>query len=801
MNNFPIIQKVYLILLFITISNSLFSQNKTSNIIKGDIVDEKGVKVDIGNVIVCNFSDTSLIKGSVFMDGKFEIELPTENIFFLKVWSIGYNTYLLKANKDTISLPLHIVLETSKINLNQIEVFAAKPSFKNDGDMLTVFVEGSIIGNSGTASDVLKKSPGIAVKGDGSVSVFGKGTPKIYLNDELITPDMLKTVPASEISKVEIIKSPGAKYDAEGGAVINIITKSYGLNGFQGEISNETCKSIYGGNRTTARLSIKNNKWSFIFRYSFMIYSSKSTDEYNRDFIDKTDTINMINTIERNQHGIGVHSGGSSIKYNIDSLNSIGFNYSAYYSDWRIKTENSNLIKLNRVGTTINTNTTGKNITNYNSLNLNYKKLFLKNKAELNTAVQYTNYSIDNIDLINENIIGLNIDELKKQNISGSNINISTAQSNLLVNIDSTSKLQAGIKYSNISNGNRISFNQQNNIGTWVPDLERTNNFYYDENIAAAFIQYNKDFKKVKTEMGLRSEYTKTLGYSILKSNPAVDTNYVNLFPSIKANWNLARDLNFIAGYSYRIDRPNYDDLNPFISYIDSVSCMKGNPKLKPQYKQSFETHLVYMEYASIDFEYARTKDFMATFVGKSTDGKNNFYLQTANYDLVETYTYGIVLPYELKWWTTSNGFGYINSTFNFKYLDKSIKLKRPTYYFYIYDEFRIPKICNIELNFRYFSGGVNGMFEAYSNYQLDISVSKKLLKEKLIINLSAEDILNSYVDSGKSFVPGYEVGFKSHYDTRIFVLGIRYSFGKLKKADVKEEMIGDEEQGRVKTK
>ncbi|MCX6297373.1 MAG: outer membrane beta-barrel family protein, partial [Bacteroidetes bacterium] len=274
---------------------------------------------------------------------------------------------------------------------------------------------------------------------------------------------------------------------------------------------------------------------------------------------------------------------------------------------------------------------------------------------------------------------------------------------------------------------------------------------------------------------------------------------YFNVFPSAFFGYDFTKDLNTSVTYSSRISRPTFQDMDPFINYIDSLSSFRGNPYLLPSYTHSLEASLIYMKEASLTFSYSRTNGAMNLVVDKLNDGSDAFIATTKNLDFSETYSAGITIPYELSWWTTYNYFGYMINTFSYKSNGTIIQNKKPMYYVYLYDEFRVKKFFSAEITFEYTSAGVDGIFSFEPFYNLSANIKKSFFDDKLTCRLIANDILNTSYNKGESNVAGYNVNYISKENSHFFVLSLNYKFGKLKSNDYKDKTVNQEEYDRIK--
>ena len=791
--------KASILLLFLCkLGNTVLAQEYT---VRGTIVDEKGKSVDAGNVILLDAKDSSLVTGNMFMEGKFEIKNATRESYILKIAALSYYEHF-----QLISNPAKLpVLDVGAItvkprSLNEVEVVATIPLLTNQGDRMVVNVESTMLSQAGTAMDVMEGSPGIMVSNDGAVSVFGKGNAVIYIDGQLSNAEILRSIPSNEIKQVEIITKPSAMYDAQGRAVINVITRKGALNGYQGEVFTQQTfakryYSGYGGNA-----SYRKNKFSVLGRYSVTLGERWSKEDYTRSFSTSAEPVSMLNTIEEWRDIKGSNYFGLGFRYNIDSVSSIGLMGSGSFSSVTKETDNTNFITVGNIDENIRTFTEGRARTYDQNFNLNYNRKLDTTGSVLQVQAAASLFDRNNSSDIDEEIAdSVGSTYSQKRNLSESGIDIVTAQADYTKAFTKTVKLEAGIKYSNIFNESSVVF-QRLAGNVWVDDGTINNGFNYDEKNAAAYAQFHYSKNKWEARAGVRSELTDIYGFSKRIDQKVVDSTYINLFPNAYFGYSFTKDLKLNIDYSYRIDRPRYQDLDPFINYIDSLSSIRGNPYLRPEYTHSISTSIVYLEAASAEISYSYTTGLIDMYVEKVNNGSNQFYGQQRNFESGDELTAGLVIPYQdkKKIYTTYNAFGYMIKNYAYAQDASVITNNATSWYAYSYHKLSIKSFA-VDAMFNYFSGGAEGMFIAQQFYSLRASAQYNLLNDKLTVRFVANDILNSSVQSARSRIPGFDLTYKDRSDTRFYRIGISYRFGKLKQKAIEEGEINKEERNRIK--
>jgi hypothetical protein len=801
---YPKFNHKYLVLLFLTLlfgSVEMQAQQEQFFSIKGQLVDSKNQAIEVGNILVLSPVDSSLIKGTYILDGSFELEGLTAAEFLVKLTALGYSDtiFVVQTSLKEGVLDLGILGLSNNNNLQTITVESTVPTFKSERGKVIVNVEKSMLSNSGTALDVLHRSPKIIVNSKDEVQVFGKGAPILLLDGQPVTAQELKTIPSTEIKEVEIIKNPSARYDAAGRAVINIITLRQNIEGYNGRALISLTQARFFGAYGNLSFNYKKKKWSMGISYGFNYNKSWNSNEYLREYPSNgADTMRMYNGIESFFTTPQRHYYRLKAAYRPDSISIIGIQYRGSIGQSLSRIENDNRITRNNQDFNhISAVTDGSGNSINNSVNVNYTRDLDTLDSELFIAGQYSNYTRFGLDQINQ-IQRIPLDTQYNSYLNGSQsaINVINGQIDFTKGFKNKMLFQAGAKNAFIMNNSTISFLEENDQGEWVKDSSFSNGYAYNENIFAFYTQVNWENEKWFAEAGVRAEWTTLQGFSKVDGSQILGRNYWHVFPTASLSYNILEDLETSISYTTSIQRPSFGDLNPFVDFIDQYSTETGNPYLVPAYTHSAEWALTYMEMASLEFEFARTYNHMDIFIDKTGD---NFNIITKNYDKVDQINVSLNIPYENKWWTTYNAFGFSYTMLQYDKGNDLLTYNRPMFYAYSYNAFRIPKVFNLEVTFQYVSGGAEGYFSFKPFYELGASIERKFLDDKLSIRLSFNDILYSYRESGKSLVSDFNINYQNLYNTRYARLVISYNFGKLKAKDLKDRSVNRSEAGRVK--
>lgn len=769
--------------------------------IKGTLTDTENKPVESGNVIVLNPLDSTVIKGTHFWEGKFELFGIEPRNVLIRFTSDGlkdvYISKIVDANSELFDLG-EIKLEEAIQELEGVVILHRKPMYTREVGKLIVNVEGTILSERGTILELLKSAPNVIVRSDGGVSVAGKGSAIVFLDGQrVISMEMLSAMSSDLVSKIEIIENPSSRYDAEGNAVIEIITKSGALNGYQGNIG------LRGMKRTESQVAYWGNlqyrkdwfsMYASIGQYSGALHE---VETYYRD-IYGANPVQMENDVDKRYNHKFDSWGYLDFDFRLDSLNTLFINYAATRLKSEVDIDNVNLIYDgdNFLGD-LNSESNGFQQRWMHSVSGGYIRTLDTLESEISITGQYTNFNIDannNIEQVSD--FGTPVRSMFR-NDNFNAIRVYSGNVDYVKNWSDKVKLNMGAKNSYVTNESGINFEYEAG-DVWYPDTDLNNQFDFYENILAGYAELSGRLNKFSYNTGLRYEWTTTKGNSLIAGTGIVNRDYQNLFPNVQVNYDITKDLIIGASYNNRINRPSYQDLDPFINYIDSVSAFRGNPQLIPAVSHNAELSLVYMEYASITLGYAKTKNPMYLTVEQNI-GENTFNAIVKNIESSETMSLGLVLPYEIPWWTTFNAFGYQLNRFEYNDNAALVVNNRPTFYMSLYNEFRIKKWFDLELTYDYVSPGSDGIFLVKPYQSLGASIARKFLDDKLSVRFSVFDALFQEAERAESTLTGFFVGYTSRSDSRSFMLTAIWNFGKMKDSNMKGKMIDKEERNRVK--
>ncbi|GAA3968067.1 outer membrane beta-barrel family protein [Pedobacter ginsengiterrae] len=768
--------------------------------LSGKVVDEKGQALAFAVVKVLNSPDTTIVKsGSTNVDGEFIFDQLIEGNYRLSVSMMGHKTKKTESFALTGDLKLpSIVLNGEAKQLKEVSVQGRKPYVEHQIDKTVLNVENSIVSSGSTALEVLEKAPGVQIdrqseqiklnnKSGVTVMIDGKTN---FLSGADITT-LLSNMSSDQIATIELITNPSSKYDAAGNAgIINIKlkrNKAYGtngtlsLNGGQGimpdsptdlaraglnlNLNHREGKWNIFGNGTVARKASFNN--TFLTRTTF---ANGLASAFTQDFDRKNKGVGFQGKLGADYYAsektvFGVMIDANTVKTKLNN-----------FSNTLINEVQSNVASSNSVLQDAYSNSPANNLT----ANFNIKHDFDKTGKNISFDVDYSNFNNKKDEQFNARYLnqgGQQTNTTLLRNNTDANIDIFAAKTDFTLPINKTMKFETGLKSSYVVTNNDF-ISEQFLSGSWQNELNKSNNFIYKENINAIYGNFSKEWKVWQVQLGLRAEHTHSNGNSIT-SNKEVDRNYLSLFPTVFVNQKLNENNNIRYSYSRRVDRPNYQQLNPFSFYMDPYAVDQGNPYLKPQFTDNFEVSYGYKQ-VSFSLNYADTRD-MITQISQQDEVSRIVSVIRQNLGRAQNYSAGVYFPVKVaKWWNMQNNASVYYNKFEDGNLEgAAFRASKVAYNFNTNQTFILPQNFTVEVSFWYSSPKVSGVEQTtIAQYALNAGIQKSLLNKKLKLRLNMDDILLTNYWKGALEYQNVNLQVTNRYTSRRANFSISYGFG-----------------------
>jgi hypothetical protein len=699
--------------------------------------------------------------------------------------------------------------------LKDVTITARKPFVETRLDRTIVNV-GAMISNAGTnALEVLERAPGVMVDQDGNISLLGKPGITIYIDDKptyLSGNDLaayLRSLPSGSLETIELMPVPPAKYDAAGSAgIINIRTKKLKTKGFNGNVSTSYQQGVYPKSFNSLNLNFRNNAFNYFLNAGY---------NYNRNFSDLLIQRNYMNDDGSPRSGFNQYSAirrldrAPSLKmgldYYMDANTTFGIVLNGLSRRSRGKVDNTSFLydpshKLDSLVTADNIDKRGYD---RGAVNLNYRHQYGSTGRELAIDLDYIHHRSEG-DQLFKNASYYADSSLKSRDLLHgslpSSLNIYGAKADYTHPLGKDAKLETGVKTSYITTDNKADY-ATTIAGVTMPDYDKTNHFLYRENINAAYINLRKEMSRISLQAGLRLENTVMKGEqlgNVMKADSSFKRNYTNLFPTFYFSYKTdsAATHQFVLAYSKRIERPGFNNLNPFISPLDKFMYYVGNPFLQPVINHSLDLSWIYRSMITSKINYSHYNGE----IGETIEARGDrFFSRPANVGVSDYLSLSVNADLQPATWLSIHWFGIAEyCRFKADLYGNPLDVDGVNYVTNGTIQFKLPKGWNAELLGMYRSDITALQFLLGNYWSMGCAVEKKILKNKGSLKLIVNDIFYTRLNYGDiNNLTNATGNYRNEGDTRVAGLTFTYSFGKTYEKRNRQTGGAEDEQNRIR--
>ncbi len=808
---------------FVSLLTSLIVNAQQTSKISGMVSSTDGKAMEAASVSLLRAKDSALVK-IVVADkaGAYEFEKIKQGDYLLQAEAVGH----IKTYSPKFSLKADLKIDVLKLSnapaeIGGVNVTAKRPLIENKIDKTVVNVDASTTNTGLSALEILEKSPGVTVDNDGNVSLKGKQGVIILIDGKptyLSASDLanyLKNMPSDQLDQVEIMSQPSAKYDATGNSgVINIITKKNKANGFNGSINLTTIFAKYFKTPNSLNLNWRQGKFNVFANYSYAYWQG-----FNDINIDKSLRNDQNTPFNRYmyQHTYGrikdvSHDFKVGTDFYADKNTTLGvvvkgeLDNSVFHATGISNIYDSlhNFVQYNQA-----VSETKSPLTNL-GFNLNFLRKLKGKDREITADVDYIFYHTP-AEQYSYNYL-YNSDGLASSApylLNGylpSNIHIFSFKSDYKQPLKGDASLEAGIKTSFVTTNNDAQYTLYNNITQkWDPDDTLSNNFIYKENINAAYVNFRKKIKKISIQLGLRAEQTVADGNQVTKQI-SFHKNYVNLFPTAYFNYQKNDNNTFGLSFGRRIQRPGYDNLNPFQFQLDRYTYQQGNPNLQPQFSNNVELSYNYKSRLNIVANYTKTSGIInQVLVTVKQPLDSNYTTYQTSDNIASNVNFGLSANYnaQLKKWWSLNVFALLfNNHYKGVSSGQNIDVDITSFNANFSSQFTLKKGWGTEISgFIYGPNYVSSVIYARTMGMFAFGISKKILKEKATVKVNVRDPFYIMSFRGTAETNQTYAQIHNYWDNRRLILTFTYRFGKtLNQSPARKNSGAEDEQSRVKS-
>ena len=797
-------------LVFSTIATIAFAQTIT-----GTVIDDQGKLMGKTTVTLLNAKDSSVAKLAVTNDaGLYSIPAkPGE--YLLQTSYVGYGKSLSKPFSLDADMQMpSIVLSKGDANLAAVVVTSQKPMIEVKADRTVLNVEGTINATGNDALELLRKAPGVMVDKDDNLSLAGKNGVQVYIDGKpspISGADLaayLKSIQASQVESIELITNPSAKYEAAGnGGIINIKLKKNKSLGTNGSVNLGYNIGIFGKYNGGLSLNHRNKKVNVFGNYNVNHSLNRNNFNLFRSVLDTTfDQRAVMQSLNTS------HSFKTGFDYFINTKNTIGVLINGNFNDG----ENTNLGKTDIIyeptGITdrvLISNNMAASTRNNSNFNINFRNA-QKNGKELNLDADYGLYRI-RTNQYQPNVYWnpsqtTKLSELNYRFITPTNIDIFSMKGDYEQPFQK-GKLGLGFKVSQVNTDNNFGrYNVNGNVETL--DIDRSNQFEYGENVNAGYVNYNRAYKGFAIQAGVRVENTNLTGDSY-PVNPdgtvnkttsnSFKRNYTDVFPSAGITLNKNPKNQWGLTYSRRIDRPAYQDLNPFEMKLNEYTYQRGNINLRPQYSNIFSLTNTYGYKLTTSLTYSHVADVFTQLIDTAEQSKS--FISKQNLATQDVVAFNVSYPFSYK-----NYSAYINTGANYSKYEadfgggnRKINLDVFTYNIYMQHSYKFGKTkqWTAEASGFYNSPTIwQGTFKSREMYSVDAGLQKTIFNGKGNFKVSVTDIFHTMRWKGESNFSGQQTIASGNWESRQLRTSLTWRFGnsKVKAARQRKSSLDDEQ-------
>ena len=735
--------------------------HKTDRHLTGTIIDEQGQPVAYANIAILNPADSTLLSGGVSNEsGYFAIPYEQDKVL-ARISYVGYKTVYEFCDQSEVGT---IRMQPDNYTLKGVTVKGYKPTIKMISGGMEIDVQGTLLADAGSGLDVLSLLPRVNVSANGSVEVFGKGAPQIYINGKKMrNKGELEQLTSKDIKSVEVITMPGARYDATLGSVIRINTIKRRGDGFslysiaRGSYFHDY-GDAFGASMTYRKSGLEVNFYPyFVDSYigednnfgSILHLPDHDTETMQRGLFE-SHTQSFVPDFKLSYEFDVNHSIGASYRFQKTLHNREGMesDYTVYrdntlqgiveqnqHRDWDVKSHNANTYYTGKMG-----------------------------QWDINVDGSYVHITVDR---------GQHITETS-QEYDDRTINTSSRQDSRMY----AGKAIAACKFPK----GELSFGTEMTHSHVEADNRNPEGYITEsdnkilENNYAVFASYNLRLGQWSLEAGVRYEYVHSDYYDYGIKDDDVSRRYSGLFPNLSASWNKGK-WGLQMSYAKKTRRPGYGQLRSYQQYDNRYAYEGGSPELQPAINHTLEAMLNW-QWVNFSLGYTYIHDYMM-WRNELYGNQEVAYAHWMNIDHKQELNASLVLQPKFGWYRPQLEMDYYQQFFDAKRYGFMTNLRRPAFYIDLNNKFVINKTCWLALRGKYSAAHDNSSQETDGFWYVSAHAYKSFFNGALAFNLTVNDIFNTNMEKWRMRTQSVEISkdCNNYSDTRGIRLQVTYNF------------------------
>lgn len=752
----------------------------TAQNISGRVIDEQVKPMPFANVVLVSRADSAFIAGTMTKDdGTFSISTDIQD-GLLKVTSVGYTTKYLDARTGNVG---DIQMQPDTKELGEVAVKGERPQYKMTTGGMTVDIQNSLLKDVGTADDVLSMLPQVQ-GGDGNFTVFAKGTPEIYINNKKVqNARELKRLKSTDIKSVDVITSPGAKYNAEVGAVIRIKTKKRQGDGISMEASSQV---KYNEKWTTYDDATVKYRTGGLEVFGNMMINNDNHSEDNTITTDIRANGNHVNIVQACPSNFWYTMLGGQIgaSYDFNDDNSIGFSYTlsgSLYGRGTAQTQQ-----------TITRNNAPEGIVDqFIEMNINDRP---QHEANI--------YYVGKAGKLGIDFNGSWIWEKNMRDQASFEHSLQLADRTVTTHNENRNHMLAGklvltypIWKGELSAGTEMSRSNSHGIYSNVEQVMAPSNDEIKESNVAGFTEYKLKLGDWSLNGGLRYEAVTSDYYSFGQYQTEPSRKYHDLFPNISVGWQKNK-WGIQLGYNKRISRPNYQALNSNVQYDNRYEYEGGNPLLRPTIKQNLDLNVTY-SWLNFTAGYGYNKDLRLNFGYLYQEGTEITLWTNRNFDKFESFNASLTASPKFGFYSPTLTLSYWQQNFDTQAYGLATKLNKPEWQINFRNWFTINKTTKAMLYLHYSTSYDYGFNHNAHEFNINARVQKTFLDGNLTVALFANDIFCNLRERWTGYYPVSTMAKDAYVYTQNAGVSLTYNFNATN-SKYKGTGAGNEEKKRL---
>ncbi|MDD6211116.1 MAG: TonB-dependent receptor [Bacteroidales bacterium] len=789
---------------------TVYAQGSAS--LGGKVTDRNGTMLPGATVLLLSGDSAAYVKGSVTdQTGSFRLTDIPQQKYNLEVSMIGFKKaeVRLDLNGRTDADAGNIALEEDVRQLNEVVVTGELPSVRYEPGKVVVDISSSALSRQGSALEVLKNMPGVIVREDGSVFLYGQAGVQVlmdgrqtYLSGENLVHYLL-SIPAAAVNQIELITQPSSAFDASGNAgVINISTKRRAVRGVNVSVYSNYRQGKYAKSNSGFSLAVRKNKISVYADYSYYWGKEFMYVESGRKYLvsgGMPDVLLDMHADRRYKHRS--HWGRAGMDYDISERISTGLyasvsHYMRTTDEANVSAFGSDLQNRDSVRTTFNVFDD-----RYSNITAGaYFSMKVKEKGKWESSFDFQNFDSRNKQH-QSGFLSIADRTEKPDTMSGKtdgNIRIYSAKSDLRLPLTGKTVLNAGIKTAFVLTPGNTLYEKMEN-GAWLYDESLSSGFRYRENINAAYssVQYTPS-PVIGAEAGLRVEHTATDGRQYAARSVADSSfsqRYTNFFPSAMFRYAPSEAHTLSLIYGQRIVRPNYGALNPAVIVNDNYLHEKGNVGLKPELCHNIELSYLFKKNYNLTLLYSeRRHPVVKGYIREEDDlliTGTPMNIPRARFAGMRI---GVSNLQPLAWWTMHANVSLAYSQFHWITNNVLTENSTVTPNAYMSHRLRIPGEWTVEVTGFYNGKTADGQAVINPVWSVAAGIRKSFFDDRLTVFAYVDDIFasnNAYIHLMGDLFTGW---YKEKRMNRVFGLNVSYRFSSGSKVkESRQESMPDE--------